>query len=243
MLISKGAEPDIFSACGLGFINQVENMIRRDPSLRTMPDNLGLTPLHWAALGGQPKVAEMLLGYGADINARDKTGATPLHCAAKNGHIELAELLLYQGADRTAADNNHLWPAVIAVKEGHHELAELLRCELDDIMSTRFCLAASSLLCAVEVIGGAIFLWSIHGRTDIVSSPYMFVVALTLFAIAWIGFSTALYAKLSAPGKLPQIPSNRQSLSFLMVLGAFVAFAATLAGLLSVFVALVAILR
>lgn len=242
-LIAKGAEPDIFSACGLGFINQIENMIRSDPSLRTRPDNLGLTPLHWAALGGQAKVAEMLLGYGADINARDKTGATPLHCAAKNGHRELAELFLYDGADRTATDNNYVWPALSAVREGHHELAELLRCELDEIMSARFSLAASAFLCAIEVIAATVFLCRIYPRTDIISSPYMFIVALSLFAVAWIGFSAAIYARLSVRRRLLRTTLGAPVPSFIMVIGAIVSLTATVAGLLSLLIGLVALLR
>ncbi len=55
--------------------------------------NSGYTPLHLAAIGGHPLVAEFLLSKGADVNAWSYLG-TPLHQAAHHGQAPVVEILL-----------------------------------------------------------------------------------------------------------------------------------------------------
>ena len=43
-----------------------------------LPTSQGLTPLHIAAHEGHSAVVEMLVGYGADLNATVEDGNTPL---------------------------------------------------------------------------------------------------------------------------------------------------------------------
>lgn len=42
-------------------------------------------PLHWAAHMGHVDTIELMLRYGADVNARDRNQYTPLHVAAACG--------------------------------------------------------------------------------------------------------------------------------------------------------------
>lgn len=42
-------------------------------------------PLHWATLMGYVDTIELMLKYGADVNARDRNQYTPLHVAAVCG--------------------------------------------------------------------------------------------------------------------------------------------------------------
>ncbi|KAH8280566.1 hypothetical protein KR018_010269 [Drosophila ironensis] len=61
------------------------------------------TPLHMAAKFGQASQIEMLLVYGADVNALDGNGLTPLELARANNHNTIAERLLdamYDVTDR-----------------------------------------------------------------------------------------------------------------------------------------------
>jgi palmitoyltransferase ZDHHC13/17 len=48
-------------------------------------DRMGLTPLHWAARQGDEISTQILLKFGADLNAVDQDGLTALHWAALAG--------------------------------------------------------------------------------------------------------------------------------------------------------------
>ena len=58
----------------------------------------GNTPLHCAALGGDPQVARLLLDGGADVEACNSEGDRPLHLAAGAGNLAVLRLLLQVGA-------------------------------------------------------------------------------------------------------------------------------------------------
>jgi ankyrin repeat protein len=55
------------------------------------------TPLHRAAVAGHTEAAEVLIGKGADVNAKDKQGRTPLSLAEARRHTEIAEMLRKHG--------------------------------------------------------------------------------------------------------------------------------------------------
>lgn len=68
-------------------------------SFRTDSDEyLGARPLQLAAGRGQANIVMMLLGHGAELEAKDARGFTALHWAAQNGHVDLVQILLDQGA-------------------------------------------------------------------------------------------------------------------------------------------------
>lgn len=67
-------------------------------------DDVGRTPLHWAAAFGHTEVAGVLVGHGADLDPRDPEGRTPLHWAAYRGGQKMVSLLAEAGADVSARD-------------------------------------------------------------------------------------------------------------------------------------------
>ena len=54
----------------------------------------GRTPLMYAVLGNQPKMCEILLQMGANVNARDAAGLTPLLWAAYRARAQAMKVLL-----------------------------------------------------------------------------------------------------------------------------------------------------
>ena len=103
---------------------------QRKTALETKTEDCGhfVTPLIIAARNGHPNSVKILLGYGADIEARGTLkignevieGCTPLWAAASFGRLDVVKLLIEQNADvdgrtltgstplRTAAFNGHL---------------------------------------------------------------------------------------------------------------------------------------
>ncbi|MGI9338600.1 MAG: ankyrin repeat domain-containing protein, partial [Gammaproteobacteria bacterium] len=58
-----------------------------------------LPPLHLAAKDGDVASVIILIGNGADVNAKTKEDWTPLHFAAVQGETDIALFLVKAGAD------------------------------------------------------------------------------------------------------------------------------------------------
>jgi ankyrin repeat protein len=74
-------------------------------------------PLDYAAMNGRAKMADLLIAFGANIDAKDNLyGETPLHLAIYANtevpfiHLEVARLLIERGADVNAKDKNGQTP-------------------------------------------------------------------------------------------------------------------------------------
>src|SRR5262245_13965427 len=67
-------------------------------------DQSGVTPLMWAARYGAVRAMRVLIGAGADVNARDLNRRwTPLLHAVHRQHGDVVSLLLAHGADPNLA--------------------------------------------------------------------------------------------------------------------------------------------
>jgi ankyrin repeat protein len=117
---------DIHDAAKSGDMEAVKSLLKSNPDLVFSKDDLGLTPLHWAASEGRKDVADFLLANKANINAKDNNGDTPLHQAAALGKKDVAALLLANKADVNAKDNNGDTPLHQAAAKDHKDIAELL---------------------------------------------------------------------------------------------------------------------
>ena len=93
-LVVRGLQDTrVFKAAAQGRHTDVEKAISRGVDI-DKTDLEGKTALYWAANEGHLKIAELLVGKGADVNA----GASPLYGAAARGHLEVAHLLIRKGA-------------------------------------------------------------------------------------------------------------------------------------------------
>ena len=84
------------------------------------------TPLHFATEHADEEVSELLLQYGADVDAVDVNEWTPLHRAAKEGHDKVCKVLLCYGANVEAVDVYDRTPFRLATVNGHHKASNLL---------------------------------------------------------------------------------------------------------------------
>jgi ankyrin repeat protein len=95
-------------------------------------DGLGRTPLHYAAYYGSEKMVDVLLAYGAPINAQDEEGVTPLSflCTKKDfSNLSLILMLVKNGADIEHEDNDGWRPLHKAVLHSNAGVVEtLIKC-------------------------------------------------------------------------------------------------------------------
>ena len=98
-------------------------------------DNLGMTPLHWAARENKLRAIKIFLSRGADIQSRTNTDDTPLHEAAESNAREAVMLLLTKGANRESKDDEKWTPLHLASFWDNREIIALLLSHGADIRS------------------------------------------------------------------------------------------------------------
>ena len=92
---NAAGETPLMMAALRGNLGAVRSLIERGAQI----NRPGWSPLHYAASGPEPKVLQLLLERGADIDARAPNGNTPLMMAARYGAVDGAQVLLSRGAD------------------------------------------------------------------------------------------------------------------------------------------------
>lgn len=122
---------EFFDAVGIGDVGTVDERLRNDASLASARNASGISALLWAYYNGQPRVAELLLASGVQLDifeaaaagdlARSRVllahdpslvdacspdGFSPLGLAAFFGRPEVLKLLLNEGADPNAPSRN-----------------------------------------------------------------------------------------------------------------------------------------
>lgn len=110
MLLAKGADAKVKNHRGFtplhlaartSSLECVELLLRDGNAEPNAEDFDHRTPLH-AAVGKADsafEIIELLISWGANVNAKDVYGFSPLHLAALDGLAHCVELLLYHGAD------------------------------------------------------------------------------------------------------------------------------------------------
>jgi ankyrin repeat protein len=106
----------------VGDLNRAKALVARGATI----NQLGWTPLHYAAAKGQLPVIEFLLQQGALPNSPAPNGESPIMMAASAGAIDSVQLLIKAGADPTAIDMNGNDAITIARDKGHTQLAQAL---------------------------------------------------------------------------------------------------------------------
>ena len=86
----------------------------------------GVTPLHWAAIGGHAAIAATLLAAGASVDAKDEDDETPLRWAAGADYVTVVVLLLAAGADVDAKNEDDETPLHFAARNGRASVVATL---------------------------------------------------------------------------------------------------------------------
>lgn len=121
-----GLDRQLLRAASWGDVVELEELLElgADPSFQT--DNLGATPLMYAAIKGDQPMVEVLLQHGAELDARTSFGTTALMWAATNGHQEVVELLLVAGADPLIRDAENRTAKMLATAGEYEQISDLL---------------------------------------------------------------------------------------------------------------------
>jgi len=88
-----------FAAVQQPAADRVKEILAGDPALVSIR-NEGGTALHFAAIANDRAMVDILLGAGADLNARDDTyQMTPIGWANEEGHEDMVRYLYERGAE------------------------------------------------------------------------------------------------------------------------------------------------
>lgn len=109
----------------------------KDPTVKVLKKTVsvnteiqGDTLLHVAGANNSSAVIDLLVKYGADINAQNEDGFTPLHIAAIHGNMQVVEKLVDLEADVSLATADGKDAAGLAHLNEETEIEEYLKAKL-----------------------------------------------------------------------------------------------------------------
>ncbi len=132
-LLQRGATADVKMAIDMDRLDIAEHMLKQDPAQASIRFGTGLTLLHDSARVGDARVnaIDLLVRYGAGVNATTNWEATPLHLAVFHGNAQAAKFLIDHGASLEVRDDYGLTPLQLAEAKNHTACTELLRSRQD----------------------------------------------------------------------------------------------------------------
>ncbi|HSK70508.1 MAG TPA: ankyrin repeat domain-containing protein [Pyrinomonadaceae bacterium] len=106
---------------------EVRNLIYKGEDVNGKEkDSNAKTPLFLAIENGNVEIAEILLSFGAKVNARDKSKQTPLMQLFDDTPAELARLLIRYGAKINVTDEDGNTPLILAAEDASAEILQIL---------------------------------------------------------------------------------------------------------------------
>jgi uncharacterized protein len=116
-------ELDVFEAAALGRIDRLEALLASEPALATARSADGFSALHFPAffgIGDAAAATRLLIGAGADVNARSDNGLSvlPIHSAVAGNHDDVVAVLVDAGADVNARQPGGWTPLHGAAQNG-----------------------------------------------------------------------------------------------------------------------------
>jgi ankyrin repeat protein len=100
-LVMSSYEDAVFAACKYGRMEDIEDLLKDANAKWNIKDELGNSPLHYAAGAGHHEIVSKLVASGkVEVNAQNGRGDTALHKTAvkhSDGHIQVAAILVEEG--------------------------------------------------------------------------------------------------------------------------------------------------
>jgi len=115
----KHNEPvEFLHALGSGNVEEVRQLLQRDPKLVDQNNLFDMPPLAEAAVEGKYEMVKLLVNDHADVNAHvhSRWGKTALHLAAQKSDVKMVEFLLENKAEVNARDDNGFTPFMDAIR-------------------------------------------------------------------------------------------------------------------------------
>jgi ankyrin repeat protein len=99
-ILARKPELDAFEIAAAGDEARVRAELEKDPGYVRRLHDLGWTPIHFASFGGQPRIVDLLLARGTevDVRAKNRFDNTPLQVCLLTKQVEVARVLLRHGA-------------------------------------------------------------------------------------------------------------------------------------------------
>ncbi|KAJ6633300.1 Ankyrin repeat domain-containing protein 49 [Pseudolycoriella hygida] len=107
-------ERKILWATNEGKIDIVRTILNAKPSCVHAKDDDGYTPLHRACYNNNVELAQLLIQYGADVNALTNFKWTPLHSSCQWSNSKCVAMLLQYGANVNSRTDGDQTPLHIA---------------------------------------------------------------------------------------------------------------------------------
>lgn len=111
----------LYYACHQATARIVRRLLEKGADSGVLCGKSSSSLLHIACGAKKQDIMELLLEYGADVNAADADSKTPLHLACTEQHADLIRYLLENGADPTVRDKNGDTPLHLLVKESKEQ--------------------------------------------------------------------------------------------------------------------------
>ncbi|KAJ1339851.1 hypothetical protein BSLG_005512 [Batrachochytrium salamandrivorans] len=112
--------------CGEGNIAVVDMIMLAPGSNWNAFDGLKRTPLHWAAVRGQPACINLLCQRGANFNLLDEFGASALCYAIQHRNMDCVHVLLRKGIWVDSTDTSGRTPLMWASLQGNLDVIKML---------------------------------------------------------------------------------------------------------------------
>ena len=125
-VLSADQDRTIHQAVQAGDLAAVRAIVEQAPTQVNAKDEMGRTPLHWAARGTNAELLAYLVDKGAVVNALDSNGTAPIHSVASRGNVDGIRILLGKGADIHLVTAEKDTPLHLAAQAGRVEAVRLL---------------------------------------------------------------------------------------------------------------------